>query len=76
MKKFNARDVYHFICRQPGGSDPKEIMDNFAMERAAVVKIHNLLDRLGLIKLKVVPSNCGRVLTRTEIDQLEKFTGE
>jgi hypothetical protein len=74
--KFNAHDVYHFICNQPGGADPKDVMDNFAMERAAVVKIHNLLDNLGLIKLKVVPSNWSRVLTKTEVEQLEKFTGE
>lgn len=74
--KFNAHDVYHFICKQPMGASTSGIIANFGFSGSEAARICNTLFDLGLITIKLVPVNLTRVLSKSEIEELEKFTGE
>jgi hypothetical protein len=80
----NAHDVYHLICR-PGGVSIREILDysieydNVAFSIDLLNEISSMLKHLSeldLVKIKYLPTNWSRVLTKSEVEQLEKFTGE
>jgi hypothetical protein len=84
MKKFNACDIYHICCRAGGALFP-DILDYVVINMGAtrsresmnmIASILKYLRELDFIKVRYLPNNWSRVLTQTEIDQLEKFTGE